>query len=640
MKTLFFPLLFSLLASHTALQTASAAVPGRPSTSTIPTTLAIPTIQALVTGPGHIAIHFSAPGASGGSPLTGYTAVCFATGQTASNALATASANSSPIVVNGLSRGTSYSCVVTASNSAGNSRASLARSATTPPSRAHPWQMLLLAADSDSGSDPVSTALSPPTGVAINTSRTQTVGSHTFSSSTTLNASWATPSDYTPDHYVISAAEASGGSTVSFSASTGSTSATLSGLKAGTAYNVIVKACGDTTCTSSGSATAVSATTADEYWQLQGSGNTTAGLTRIVSDGNVRISATRFGAEAGGSTANRIQLYYGPNGSVSPRQALTTAMTSTATTASTPSSYLSFIGSGGTTGLITPATAATLVKTVATGQGIALSTALGSKVRLFFEASGADNKTRIFSIDSVDGYVGQDFNAGAATTCSTTADFTSGGGCTFTLVVGVEGDSSGANSKIRNARQNKVGYPVLSDWRWDGAAGTFMVFTTDSIVGCSTSNMNHGYAVWDGSAWSVQYEATGCPKLFKSAQAAFPMHLGGVSYKLYYGDPSITSGKLSGSPPFLGPKKMIYADGSKTGQTDRVDFEDWESQSIARNVNFLWPNGDLLNDTAEGYIDDYHFLAPTGSLDLQVMYLAITNGSEVPFAGAAVLLNP
>jgi hypothetical protein len=152
--------------------------------------------------------------------------------------------------------------------------------------------------------------------------------------------------------------------------------------------------------------------------------------------------------------------------------------------------------------------------------------------------------------------------------------------------------------------------------------------------------LNHGYAVWDGSAWSVQYEATGCPKLFKSAQAAFPMHLGGVSYKLYYGDPSITSGKLSGSRPFLGPKKMIYADGSKTGQTDRVDFEDWESQSIARNVNFLWPNGDLLNDTAEGYIDDYHFLAPTGSLDLQVMYLAITNGSEVPFAGAAVLLNP
>jgi len=54
----------------------------------------------------------------------------------------------------------------------------------------------------------------------------------------------------------------------------------------------------------------------------------------------------------------------------------------------------------------------------------------------------------------------------------------------------------------------------------------------------------------------------------------------------------------------------------------------------------LWPNGDTLDDTAEGYIDDYHFLAPTGSLDLQVMYLAITNGVEAPIGAGAVLLNP
>ena len=55
---------------------------------------------------------------------------------------------------------------------------------------------------------------------------------------------------------------------------------------------------------------------------------------------------------------------------------------------------------------------------------------------------------------------------------------------------------------------------------------------------------------------------------------------------------------------------------------------------------FLWPNGDLLDATAEGYIDDYHFMAPTGSLELQVMYLAITNGTAVPLGAAAILLNP
>ena len=47
-----------------------------------------------------------------------------------------------------------------------------------------------------------------------------------------------------------------------------------------------------------------------------------------------------------------------------------------------------------------------------------------------------------------------------------------------------------------------------------------------------------------------------------------------------------------------------------------------------------------MNDTAEGYIDDFHFLTPTGNLDLQVLYLSITDGSVVPFAAAAILLNP
>jgi hypothetical protein len=92
--------------------------------------------------------------------------------------------------------------------------------------------------------------------------------------------------------------------------------------------------------------------------------------------------------------------------------------------------------------------------------------------------------------------------------------------------------------------------------------------------------------------------------------------------------------------PFLGPKRLLYADGAKSGLPDRVDFEDWESQANARNVVFLWPNGDALDSTAEGYIDDFHFLTPTGSLDLQVMYLAITNGVAVPLGAAAVLLNP
>lgn len=485
-----------------------------------------------------------------------------------------------------------------------------------------------------------SSMLSPPTNVAVVNVESQTVGSSVFSSSTKLMVTWAKPSGYTVDHYIISALETSGNTSLSMTATSSDTSATLTALKSGTSYSVVVIACNDAACSQTGNATAVTGTTSEEYWQLQGAGSSTSGLTRIVSDGNVRISATRFGSDAGTSTADRIQLYYGPNAQTSQLQALSTAVTGSATNTASPSSYLSFISSGATTGLISPSTAAPLVKTVATGQGVPLSVALGGKVRLFFEATGADNKTRIFTIDSQDGYVGQDFNSGNAKTCSTPADYSTGGGCALTLEIGVEGDSTGANSKITNARQHKVGFPTLSDWRWDGAAGTFMVFTTDSVSGCSTSNMNHGYAVWDGSKWVVQYEASGCPKLFKNAQAVFPLHIGGVRYKLYYGDPSVTTGKLTSQLPFLGPKKLIYADGTLTGQADRVDFEDWESQSVARNVVFLWPNGTQFDNTAEGYIDDYHFLTPTASLDLQVMYLAITNGSEIPFGAAAVLQNP
>lgn len=610
---------------------ASGAGSSASATVTVATAPGAPTINSLVAGAGKITVGFTAPASNGGSAITGYTASCSASGKTTRSAQGSAS----PIVVSGLSGGTVYACTVTASNLAGSGVASSTLSATPRRVSATSWFMLLL--DDDNAS---SGSLSPPTSVAVARVNQQTVGSNSFSSSTQLSVSWTAPSSYVPDHYLVTASETVGGTSVSVSSSV--SPGTLTGLKSGTSYSIVVKACGEAACTTSGSATAVTASTPDEYWQLQGTAgsNTTAGLTRIVSDGNVRISATRFGAEAGGSTASRIQLYYGPSGSTSPRQALTTALTGSATSAASSSSYLSFVGSGATTGLISPSTAATLVKTIATGQGVPLSSAMGGKLRLFFEATGADNKTRIFTIDSVDAYVGQDFNSGAATTCSTTADYSSGGGCALTTIIGVEGDSSGANSKIGNARQNKVGYPTQTDWRWDGAAGTFMVFTTDSISGCSSYGMNHGYAVWNGSAWEVQYATNGCPKLFTSAQAAFPMHLGGVAYKLYYGDPSITTGKFSGSLPFLGPKKLIYADGTRTGLTDRVDFEDWEAQSAARNVNFLWPNGDLLDATAEGYIDDYHFLAPTASLDLQVMYLAITNGSEVPFAAAAILLNP
>lgn len=475
---------------------------------------------------------------------------------------------------------------------------------------------------------------SPAIPVTVAAHGTQTVGTGSVASSSKLAVSWTALSGPV-DHYEIDATDAVAGVTSTTTVVAPATATTLTLLKAQTTYTVAVRACRDSACQVAARGTGTGATD-KEYWRMHGTGASTSGLTQPVSDGNARLSATRFG-EAGVSTG-RIQLYYGPRGF----NGLAVATASQAADAALPASYLTFTSRVNVSGLQSPSPAATLISQVATGQGVPLTEAMGGRVRLFFEAQGADGKTRIFSIDSTDSYAGLDFNGDASRTlCSTAAEYGTGGSCEPTVVIGVQGDAVEPNQRFTNVRQHKVAWPSMTSPHWDGAAGTFMVFTTDSITGCSSSPMNHGYAVWSGNRWVVQYASSGCPRLFTSAQAALPMHITGHRYKMYYGDPSVTTGKNTGSGlPWLGPKKLIYADPALSGSGSQADFDDWELQSAARDVVFLWPDGSVFNDTAEGYIDDYHFLAPTGSLDLQVMYLSITDGTVVPFAATATLVNP
>jgi hypothetical protein len=245
-----------------------------------------------------------------------------------------------------------------------------------------------------------STALAAPTAVAVATRGSQTVGSNTFGSSSKLAVAWTAPSGYVPDHYVVTASESLMNTSVTSTVAGSSTSATLTQLKAATVYAVVVKACKDSACASSGSASAVSATTPAEYWQLQGSGNTVATLSKPVSDGNARLSATRFGAEAG-MNANTVQFYYGPKGVSGMAMAISGTVSSTSS-----SSYLSSFTSYATTSGLRSPSNPTGIKDIMTGQGVPLSSAMGGKVRLFFESNDTDGKTRIYSVDSVDGYVG------------------------------------------------------------------------------------------------------------------------------------------------------------------------------------------------------------------------------------------
>jgi len=475
----------------------------------------------------------------------------------------------------------------------------------------------------------------PSVPVTVATSSPQTVGATSIASSSRLAVSW-TPPGGPVDHYEVDATDRVAGAVTTTSLASSVTSTTLTLLKAQTTYTVAVRACRDSACRVAARGSG-SGTTDKEYWRMHGTGASITGLTQPVSDGNARLSATRFGSDAGVSSG-RIQLYYGPRGF----NGLAVATASQAANADVPASYLSFTSRVNASGLQSPSPGASLISQVATGQGVPLSEAMGGRVRLFFEAQGTDGKTRIFSIDSKDSYAGLDFNGDASRTiCSTAAEYGPGGSCEPTVLIGVQGDEMEPNTGLTNARQHKVAWPSMTSPHWDGAAGTFMVFTTDAVAGCSSAQMNHGYAVWNGSRWVVQYASSGCPRLFTNAQAALPMHITGHRYKMYYGDPSITTGKNTAtSLPWLGPKKLIYADPGVSGSASQADFDDWEAQSAARDVVFLWPDGTVFNDTAEGYIDDYHFLAPTGSLDLQVMYLTLTNGTVIPFAATAALVNP
>ncbi len=97
---------------------ASSSASGTP--ATVP---GAPTIGTVTAGNAQISVTFTAPASNGGSTITAYTATCGA---------ATGSGISSPVVVTGLVNGTSYSCTVKATNSAGTGVDSAASASVTP----------------------------------------------------------------------------------------------------------------------------------------------------------------------------------------------------------------------------------------------------------------------------------------------------------------------------------------------------------------------------------------------------------------------------------------------------------------------------------------------------------------------------
>lgn len=471
------------------------------------------------------------------------------------------------------------------------------------------------------------------------------VGSTAYRSSSRLQVRWTAPAEAV-HRYILTLTDGVTGAAVSVE--TTETRVTVTGLKSATTHSATVRACLDEACATPLDADGgASGQTADEYWQVRGTGNSYAGATRIVSDGNTYPYVIPYGSWAGTSLSGKAVLYYNP--STGNEKGIKIAELSSGTNDSLAAlaSYRGVSGFGllracsFQPGVPFSCPGNSVAGYVTTTQAVPLDASMGGGIRLFFEATGTDQRTRIMYLDSRDGYVGRDFNGGAKTICDTLAEYSAGGGCVPEVVVGVAGDPITGNTGLRDARQFKIGYPTRTDWRWNGAPGAFMVITADFQPPCTSGSFfNAAMATWDGTRWTLQTDAAGCPKYLAEVQAPMPVHMGGTRYKMYFSHNPIPGTGMANPLSDPKPLKIIYADGGAAGDPAAVDFEDWEQVAQAREVHLLWPDGTTANLANESQLDDYMMFMPTGNPLVQVMYSNMAVPGQPPFIGMAVLVNP
>lgn len=292
-----------------------------------------------------------------------------------------------------------------------------------------------------------------------------------------------------------------------------------------------------------------------------------------------------------------------------------------------------------------------------------------SKIRLFFEAEDKTTKnftadgvshyggsTRIYYLDSQDGFVGDDFNTDTTrTTCGEIYDTSSGteywkdwdysprnntaGDCAPTVVIGLDWDSAdyGGGNGMRNVMQHDIGYPKLTDWRWNENNGTFMVFNGQEVETLSSGTANPCYiddemrlyyVTYNATTqkWSLDEDSSGCPHRFTTGHEPIIVHIGGTSanpkYKMYYThpDPTMTYTSTDGTVTELERTQLIYANGDKSGERHIIDFEDWESADDARNLVYLWPDGTIVPDCEiENLGDSYVYFPDPSNTDIAYM---------------------
>lgn len=465
------------------------------------------------------------------------------------------------------------------------------------------------------------------------------LGVNRYHSSSRLSAAWRGGPNGV-DHYRVVALDTVTGRSAVTRVGASEATVALADLKSATKYRVHLQACLDANCARRASSLKMEASTDVESWLVNASAPGAANAIKLVDDANVLSYGFVYGDWAGANLAGRVRYYYNPTGAA--EKGLKPALSRSVVKRDDPSTATVFDKTSGY-GIV--------ISQQATGEprfiGQAQAVPFDGRIRLFYEATGSDNRSRLYMLDSRDGYVGLDFNSlTTATQCRNGGDFAPGGGCQPTLLMGVQGDASLSNPTVTDLRQFKIGYPTRDSWLWDGRAGTFMVITADlpgaNQPGGETCGYRYkflnAYARWDGSRWALDYRDSRCPKGFEGVQAPSLVHLGGHRYKLYFSFNTVEMGKPHNPATDTKPMKVLYGEGT----SNALVFEDWEGVVQARDVRYLWPDGTELTVEEESKLDDFHFFAPTGETAFQMMYTAIqtTTAGSVPFVTSARLLNP
>lgn len=483
-----------------------------------------------------------------------------------------------------------------------------------------------------------------------------------YESSTKLEVSWE-ESEESVDHYKVTYKD--GISSTEKSADSDEAKLTLENLKAGTEYEISVTACLNSECTNQLVSDFESGTTSEEYWQIQGEGSSYKEADHVVADGQSIAQVSRLGGD-------EMKMYYNPglmsDSSIRTPEEFAKAWRGMRIAVSDDETYKTFTAvdsgikticeeevqapsassNGGTKASGTPPSGGTKPQPlnrvalysesscpdggliIRASQAIPVKTKTEEFVRLFFEAQESEGSkaTNNYFLDSLDGLVGEDFNPSKSS--SICGDEGNGLGtssdaeCEATTII----DKSDG---LKNSRQAKLALPLLESEFWDMEAGTFLVVTGEDTCGATRDGLF--YAQWDGEEWIVEKDSKDCATpLALEGHGPVLLHLGEDNYKLYYEqyrEDKDTTQK---------PLKMFYTNGN--------NFADFESYDDARDVHFLWPNGEELSSYEESGLGDHFIYLPTLDLDLQYMIMNLggrdDDSPNEPSTGLglAILVNP